>query len=625
MNETLVTQDTDVSIEADDITVVTDFDIEVIQTQDAGPPGPMGPPGPRGPDGPEGPEGPMGDTIHYDTRDPTVTDGAPGDSWINTATSKLFGPKSNLNIWPPGVSLIGPQGPQGIQGIQGPQGIQGVQGIPGNTILYGAGDPGPPTGVDGNFYINTTTHFMFGPKAGGVWPGGIALIGPQGPQGIQGAQGVQGPQGVQGVPGNTVLYGAADPVAGTGIDGNFYINTTSHFMFGPKAAGAWPAGTSLIGPQGIQGPKGDQGIQGVPGVIAEAPTDGKLYGRQSSLWVPAAPFDAMGFSGIQVNGSFDISLENGTNQINLAAGSGKYVCDNFYISNVTSGGGTLVCAQYQAGGCLGLPNTLRLVASPGLGALGAADYVNGQFFVEGNRWMRLGFGNAGALPVTLAFWVFSLAVTGMATASIRNGTPNRSYLANFNIPVANVWQYVTITIPGDVAGAWAADNTLGAYVSLCFGAGASNQGVAGGWNADAKFATAQTANFFSAANYGVMIGGLAILPGAGAPTQQQHPLIMRLPQTERPLVERLYRKYTWNMEGYANPRVTNMTAIPAMRATPSTTRIAVGSMTNIRGNDPTNFVNCIGLTDNSVLLSMEGATAAWTQALNFVDALSARY
>jgi hypothetical protein len=164
--------------------------------------------------------------------------------------------------------LVNEQGPPGRPGPPGPQGPMGTEGLPGNTVLYGAGDPTTPLGRDGDFYINTTTNFIFGPKAG-IWPAGISLIGPQG------------------IPGNTVLYGAGAPAAGTGVDGNFYIDTTAHFLYGPKAAGAWPAGTSMIGPQG---PQGIQGIQGPPGAVPEAPTDGKIYGRQNSAWAEAGSF-----------------------------------------------------------------------------------------------------------------------------------------------------------------------------------------------------------------------------------------------------------------------------------------------------------------------------------------------
>lgn len=50
--------------------------------------------------------------------------------------------------------------------------------------------------------------------------------------------------------GKSMLYGSGAPGAGTGNDGDFYIDTSAHDLYGPKAAGSWPAGTSLIGPAG---------------------------------------------------------------------------------------------------------------------------------------------------------------------------------------------------------------------------------------------------------------------------------------------------------------------------------------------------------------------------------------
>ena len=49
-----------------------------------------------------------------------------------------------------------------------------------NTIRYGATVPSDSLGSNGDFYINTITNTLFGPKAGGVWPSGVALIGPTG-------------------------------------------------------------------------------------------------------------------------------------------------------------------------------------------------------------------------------------------------------------------------------------------------------------------------------------------------------------------------------------------------------------------------------------------------------------
>lgn len=246
---------------------------------------------------------------------------------------------------------------QGPPGPPGAKGDRGDKGDPGNTVLYGPADPlNHADGEDGNFWINTTTHFIFGPRVNGIWPAGTSMIGPQG------------------IPGNTVLYGAADPVAATGIDGNFYINTTTHFMFGPKAAGAWPAGTSLVGPQGPQGIQGIPGIQGPPGPgIADAPSDDAVYARKNAGWTDtklsavrldlaqalsatqlvqarqnifAAPFDAIGYFGMQINGAHEVTQER-------IAGNGMpgngYFCDGWQIARA----GTSAGYDFTAGTIIG--------------------------------------------------------------------------------------------------------------------------------------------------------------------------------------------------------------------------------------------------------------------------------
>lgn len=64
-----------------------------------------------------------------------------------------------------------------------------------------------------------------------------------------------------------ILSGSGAPAGGLGVDGDLYYDSTNTRLYGPKAAGAWGGGVSLIGPQGIQG---IQGIQGNPGVSPNA-------------------------------------------------------------------------------------------------------------------------------------------------------------------------------------------------------------------------------------------------------------------------------------------------------------------------------------------------------------------
>lgn len=62
-------------------------------------------------------------------------------------------------------------------GSPGADGQDGIDGADGNTVLSGAGDPTSSDGVNGDYWINTTTHYLFGPKTGGVWPAGVSLVG----------------------------------------------------------------------------------------------------------------------------------------------------------------------------------------------------------------------------------------------------------------------------------------------------------------------------------------------------------------------------------------------------------------------------------------------------------------
>ncbi len=168
-------------------------------------------------------------------------------------------------------------------------GVAGPAGTNGKTVLNGTANPTIGNGVDGDFYINTTTKQLFGPKASGAWGSGTSLIGPAGATGSQGIQGATGPQGVQGLTGaagpvgpqgiqgttglqgiqgltgaagsngKTILNGTANPTTLVGVDGDFYINKLTNQIFGPKASGSWGLGTSLIGSTGATGPQGPAG------------------------------------------------------------------------------------------------------------------------------------------------------------------------------------------------------------------------------------------------------------------------------------------------------------------------------------------------------------------------------
>jgi len=125
--------------------------------------------------------------------------------------------------------------------------VLGLLGADGNSVRSGSGAPSGGLGVNGDFYINTDTSDIYGPKTGAGWGSPTSLIG---------ATGSSGGAGSAGADGKTVRNGAGAPAGGLGSDGDFYIDTTADSIYGPKTTGAWGSATSLVGPAGADGTDG---------------------------------------------------------------------------------------------------------------------------------------------------------------------------------------------------------------------------------------------------------------------------------------------------------------------------------------------------------------------------------
>jgi hypothetical protein len=119
------------------------------------------------------------------------------------------------------------------------------------------------------------THIQWRYAGDGAWTDLVALSAITGPAGADGAAGAAGADG------RTLLSGTGAPAAELGADGDFYVDKTAWDIYGPKASGTWPAGVSMIGPQGAQGetgaagPQGPQGEQGPAGATGPAGAQGE--------------------------------------------------------------------------------------------------------------------------------------------------------------------------------------------------------------------------------------------------------------------------------------------------------------------------------------------------------------
>lgn len=144
-------------------------------------------------------------------------------------------------------------------------GVTGPTGADGSQFFGGSGAPSNAFGNARDFWLDTTNGRLYGPKANGSWGSPLQLqsgaAGPTGAAGATGAAGqsITGPSGAAGSTGPTGATGAAlltvngAPNGNVGRDGDLAYDVAARTIYGPKAGGSWPAGTSIVGPTGPTG------------------------------------------------------------------------------------------------------------------------------------------------------------------------------------------------------------------------------------------------------------------------------------------------------------------------------------------------------------------------------------
>ena len=175
-----------------------------------------------------------------------------------------------------------------------------------NTILNGKGAPLSSVGINGDFYIDTRSLLIYGPKKSNKWPLPQSLQGPTGVAGADGKNGsegktlsnastVAGPTGSQGEKGDTGEKGETGSAGASGLPGSTG-STGSTGLTGAKgdtgltgltgATGASGSGTP--GATGAQGPIGITGSPGAIGAKGEAGTAGSVGAKGETGAVGAA-------------------------------------------------------------------------------------------------------------------------------------------------------------------------------------------------------------------------------------------------------------------------------------------------------------------------------------------------
>lgn len=151
------------------------------------------------------------------------------------------------------------------------KGVDGANGIDAQWFWKGPWVSGAPYNVGDVVFHNGSSWIMydgyydviypFDPQPGSRFWELVSSKGDPGEDGLDGTDGVDGIDGVDGLDGKTVLNGSGIPDFTVGTTGDFYIDTVTTTLYGPKQASSpyWPYSVSLVGPQGIQGEPGEFG------------------------------------------------------------------------------------------------------------------------------------------------------------------------------------------------------------------------------------------------------------------------------------------------------------------------------------------------------------------------------
>jgi len=273
---------------------------------------------------------------------------------------------------------------------------------------------------------------------------------------------------------------------------------------------------------------------------------------QFALKAEAATFDAMSYSGMQINGSMDISQEYA---IGTALNKSQvFVLDGWRQGNSLTTGAANFTTTPIPTEVPGLKNCLQMQCTTAQPTIGSS-FVRFQQMIEGYRFQRVAWGTASAKPLTVGFWARA-TLAGSYQLIILNfdGSAATAFIP-FTLAGGPAFQWVTVQVPAVTTGTWKTDNSIGANIIF-------------------EICSPLTPNLMATAGNYFSLTGVTVLPGTQAPTAAQSPLIMRPYDQELATCQRYYWKSSIIVD--TTPAMQTTTFLTPMRTTPTITGGAAG-------------------------------------------------
>lgn len=217
-----------------------------------------------------------------------------------------------------------------------------------------------------------------------------------------------------------------------------------------------------------------------------------------------------------VNGEMMFDQRNEGTAVTSNNNSGIYTLDMVKAFNYQNGHGVFTVQQLSATPPTGFQNYCRFKTTTADASIAAGYVYSAEFVTEACDTRDFLFGTANAKTVTFSFWVRS-SLTGTFAGNLQNGAGVRCYIFNYTIAVANTWQQVAITIPGDTTGTWGTSpGNLGINIGIDLGSGSTYQGTVNTWNAFDSFTTAGATQLIGTLNATLDFTGVQLELGSTA-------------------------------------------------------------------------------------------------------------
>jgi hypothetical protein len=209
---------------------------------------------------------------------------------------------------------------------------------------------------------------------------------------------------------NTILNGKGAPLNSLGINGDFYIDTRSLLIYGPKVKSKWPTA------QNLQGPVGAAGAAGVSGSDGKNGADGKVTNASSAAGPagPAGPQGAPGSAGPAGPAGATGAAGSGTGTPGATGATGASGAAGS-VGPTGPAGSTGATGSSGATGPAGVSNGIT-------GATGAGPYANqGTFTVSNQTTYPFTFSNTSTFNLSNA-GIYNVSIFSYSSKAYFFGT-----------------------------------------------------------------------------------------------------------------------------------------------------------------------------------------------------------